>query len=210
MRAMGSEKKAKAEPGLREQKKRETERLLADTGVRLFLAQGYHETTLDQIAQEASISRRTIFSYFPSKEDILVAASASKWDDLLHEIATAPRDQTPLELVCGALLKRMASRSHKDMLALHRLMSISATLRSRYHSGFAEREQSVYETLADIWPEPERQWELRLVSMTAIGAFRLAVQTWTENPEKSSLHALTQRSFDGLRELLQGNVDAKD
>ena len=199
---MASEKKVKTKMGLREQKKRETERLLANTGVRLFLAQGYQETTLDQIAQEAGISRRTIFSYFPSKEDILVAASGTSWDDILVEVAKGGRDQQPLAVVREGLLRRLATRSHKEMLALHRLMSISATLRSRYHSGFAEREQAVYETLVEIWPEPERQWELRLAAMTSIGAFRLAVQAWTENPEKSSLLELTQTSFAELNALL--------
>ena len=52
--------------GVRAQKKRATQRLLTQTGMRLFLEQGYAETTLDQIAAEAGVSRRTIFSYFAS------------------------------------------------------------------------------------------------------------------------------------------------
>ncbi len=57
--------------GVRERKRRETRQRIAETALRLFLANGYENTSLDTIAAEAGISRRTFFSYFKSKEDIL-------------------------------------------------------------------------------------------------------------------------------------------
>ena len=58
--------------GLRERRRRETLRRIADTGLRLFLRNGYEATTLDAIAEEAGISRRTFFYYFKSKEEIIL------------------------------------------------------------------------------------------------------------------------------------------
>ena len=63
----------KSSEGLRERKRRETRQRLAETGLKLFLEQGYEETTLDAIAEAAGVSRRTVFHYFDQKEDILLA-----------------------------------------------------------------------------------------------------------------------------------------
>ena len=188
-------------PGVRELKKRETQKLLTQTGMRLFLEQGYGETTLDQIAAEASVSRRTIFSYFASKEDILIASSDTGWDDILCDIRAASPEAQPLQVVCNCLLQRVGSRSNEDMLALRQLMMLSATLRSRGQTIFVDRELSVAQALAEVWPQPQRQWELRMTAMAAIGAFRLAVDTWRDDPQQS-LHALTEHSFAQLQQLL--------
>lgn len=188
--------------GVRAQKKRATQRLLTQTGMRLFLEQGYAETTLDQIAAEAGVSRRTIFSYFASKEDILVASSDDGWDDILGDIAkTSPQSQ-PLASVCECLLTRLAMRTNEDLLALRKLMMLSATLRSRGQTGFLERESAIAQVMRRVWAEPEREWEIRLAAMAAVGAFRLAVETWRDSPEDLSLQTLTEQSFAQLSQLL--------
>ena len=57
--------------GLRERKRNELYDRIVRVGYKLFLKRGYETTTIDMIAHEAKISRRTFFHYFPSKEDVL-------------------------------------------------------------------------------------------------------------------------------------------
>lgn len=44
---------------------------VARTALRLFADHGFDATTVDQIATAAGISRRTLFRYFPSKNDLV-------------------------------------------------------------------------------------------------------------------------------------------
>jgi AcrR family transcriptional regulator len=68
---------AGSEPiGLRERKKQRTRELIAGTGLELFGRQGYHATTVAEVAAAADLSERTVFTYFPTKEDILFSDHA--------------------------------------------------------------------------------------------------------------------------------------
>jgi AcrR family transcriptional regulator len=58
-------------PGLRERKKQKTRETIIDTAFELFAERGYEQTTIAEIADAAVVSPRTVFAYFPSKEEIL-------------------------------------------------------------------------------------------------------------------------------------------
>jgi AcrR family transcriptional regulator len=65
--------------GIRQRKKDAVRSELKRGAMRLFIAQGYGATTVEHIALEAKISRRTFFRYFVSKEALL-------FDDELDEV----------------------------------------------------------------------------------------------------------------------------
>jgi AcrR family transcriptional regulator len=58
---------------IRERNRKLTRTRLADAASRLFLHRGYDATTVEDIAREAGVSRRTFFRYFPSKEEVFFA-----------------------------------------------------------------------------------------------------------------------------------------
>ncbi len=46
---------------------------ILDAALELFLAQGFHRTTVEQIARAAQLSKGAVYLYFPAKPDLLVA-----------------------------------------------------------------------------------------------------------------------------------------
>jgi AcrR family transcriptional regulator len=72
--------------GLRERKKQATRHLLADTARRLFQERGFEAVTVAEIAQAADVSEKTVFNYFPTKEDLFYSQLESFEDELLAAI----------------------------------------------------------------------------------------------------------------------------
>jgi AcrR family transcriptional regulator len=58
-------------------RERKRARILA-AGTRLFVAQGYRKTSVDEIAREAGVSKGTVYLYFKNKNDLLVHAIAAE------------------------------------------------------------------------------------------------------------------------------------
>ena len=59
--------------GIKERKQREKDQRIQDiieAARELFITKGYDKTTMLDIAEKAELSRRTLYHYFPSKEDI--------------------------------------------------------------------------------------------------------------------------------------------
>ncbi|MDR1237093.1 MAG: TetR/AcrR family transcriptional regulator [Propionibacteriaceae bacterium] len=56
---------------LRERRRNQTLREIADAALRLFSTQGYKQTTIEEVARAAGVSSRTVFRYFASKSELV-------------------------------------------------------------------------------------------------------------------------------------------
>lgn len=65
---------------LRETKKARTRADILDTAERLFRQRGFAETSIRTIATAVPVSVQTLYNYFPSKEGILAAIAAERFD----------------------------------------------------------------------------------------------------------------------------------
>lgn len=54
-------------------KKADIESKILEVAYRLFLVQGYRKTTMDDIAQELAMSKKTLYKYYPGKMELLAA-----------------------------------------------------------------------------------------------------------------------------------------
>lgn|SRR5215217_1041254 len=184
-----------SEMGLRERKRIETAKRIEAASIRLFLAKGIDGTTIDEIAVAAGISRRTFFHYFKSKDDIMLAMQSGLGEILATALLEEPTDKPPFEAMRDAILGSVALYPAEEMLALDRLMRSSESVQARKQASYIEHERTLFAALTQRWPDPHRATELRLIAMIAIGAVRLALETFGREEGQRSLAAVLTESF---------------
>jgi AcrR family transcriptional regulator len=91
--------------GLREIKKAETRREIADTAMRLFVQRGFDHVTVAEVAAAARVAEKTVFNYFPTKEDLFFDEVPERQAALVAAI----RDRSPGESIVAALRRLQAS-----------------------------------------------------------------------------------------------------
>jgi AcrR family transcriptional regulator len=96
--------------GLRERKKVRIRETIAATAIRMFLETGFDQVSITDIAREAEVSRRTLFSYFPTKEDLVLQRFADHEDEAARIVRARRPDQPPLEALRAALLDALRRR----------------------------------------------------------------------------------------------------
>jgi TetR/AcrR family fatty acid metabolism transcriptional regulator len=60
--------------------------VILDAALRTFVRRGYPETKVAEIASEAGVAEGTLYNYFSSKEELLLALFDEKWGGIIHEI----------------------------------------------------------------------------------------------------------------------------
>ena len=76
---------------------------ITSVAMRLFLDQGFEQTTIDQIASTAGISRRSFFRYFGTKEDIVLGDLASQGELMRDALEGVPPTVGPWDALRQAL-----------------------------------------------------------------------------------------------------------
>lgn len=69
------------------------QREVTEIALDLFARDGFAETTVERIAAEAGMSRRTFFRYFASKEELVLG----KWELIADDVTEAIRSRPPGE-----------------------------------------------------------------------------------------------------------------
>ncbi|MEM1205152.1 MAG: TetR/AcrR family transcriptional regulator [Acidobacteriota bacterium] len=75
----------------RERRKQELRRLLYETALELFQAQGYEGTTVQQITETLNVAKGTFFNHFPTKEHVV----AEWYNGITYDSMAAARARTP-------------------------------------------------------------------------------------------------------------------
>lgn len=168
--------------GLRERKKRLTRRTIAEAAFELTLERGLDGVTIDQIAERAFVSPRTVSNYFPSKEAAVLAVDGHAPLDLLHGLESRPADEPPLQSLRETLVARMRGMSKADAKVLRRreeLIDRHATLqlqRAAQYDAFEDAVRALVAERAGLDAETDRY--PRLVAGAASTAVKTAMRMW--------------------------------
>lgn len=146
------------EPGLRERKKGQTRQLIADTARRLFAERGFDEVTVAEVAREAEVAEKTVYNYFPTKEDLFYSRLEVFEEQLLEAVRGRQGGESVLSAVRGFLLEQRGALevegSGGDAEATRRIRTItrviteSPALLARERQVFARYTESLTSLIA--------------------------------------------------------------
>ena len=192
---------ARSRPGLRERRKKLTAAELEAAALRLFGERGFDAVTVDDIAAEADVSRRTFFRYFASKEDVLLADHFVQLARLREAMAVRPPDETILTALRNALLSMTGDfEERKEMVILRgRIMRETPSLQARSLVHQKAWEDAMEEMVADrLGVDPGADLRPGVVSAVALAAMRVAFTTWLAAGATGDLIGMTAEALDLL------------
>ncbi|MFJ7196097.1 MULTISPECIES: TetR/AcrR family transcriptional regulator [unclassified Streptomyces] len=143
--------------GLREAKKQESRQLISDAATRLFLAHGFEQTTVAEIAAAARVAKKTVTNYFPHKEDLAL----DQQDAFITSLAGTVSGRLPGESALASLRRAFTEAlDATDPVAgfsgpgFARMIADSPTLTTRLRDLHDLREAALAETLAEATDAP--------------------------------------------------------
>ena len=157
---------------------------ILEAAVKVFARQGFHQSTVAQIAKEAGVADGTIYLYFKNKDDILVQFFNYKtkqvFDSFRTEVARADSSLDKL---------RYLIRRHLQEFQRNREMAVVYQVETHQNSRLAEpqiREMSkMYRDLiSEIVEQGQQEGTIRrdlyvgLVKRFIIGAVDEVINTW--------------------------------
>jgi AcrR family transcriptional regulator len=191
----------RARPGLRERRKKLTAAELEAAALRLFGDRGFDAVTVDDIAAEADVSRRTFFRYFASKEDVLLADHFVQLARLREAIAARPADEPVLTALRNALLSMTTNfEERREMVILRgRIMRETPSLQARSLVHQKTWEEAMQEMVAErLGVDPATDLRPGVVSAATVAAMRVAFQSWLTAGATGDLIAMTAEALDLL------------
>jgi TetR/AcrR family transcriptional regulator, regulator of mycofactocin system len=149
--------------------------------LRLFTDRGFDATTIEQIAAEAGVSKRTFFRYFSSKSSVL-------WSEFDHEVDTirAALARVPAEVpMMDAIRRAVVSSNHygpPDVPELRLRMNLIGTVPALESSAaihYGAWEQAISDFAATRIGQPADSLYPLAVGRATLAACRAAYDRWS-------------------------------
>jgi AcrR family transcriptional regulator len=204
-----------ATEGLRERKKRETRETIARAAWKLFAHRGFDAVTVADIARAANVSEKTVFNYFPTKEDLVFGAGMQRAAALIEAVRTRPPGASivePFRRWTMDYLDRVEHDPVDALTAIPRLVMRSDQLRARLFVGWEQEAALLGPVIADEAGESDDSLIPLVVARTLAWThrviFRAAFTRLMEGEDQSvvaaDLREEARRAYDLLEDGLAG------
>jgi AcrR family transcriptional regulator len=187
---------------LRERKKLRTRRALADAALRMFTEKGFDATTLEELADEAEVSKSTFFRFFPAKEAAAIEAEAELWTAYLGALADRELSGpilSELHQTLAAGAARLDPGWDERFLATRRLVAAEpALLKYLEHYRAGIKDQVIACLAGKLHLDPE-DLRLHVLAELATTAWSLSGRHWVRHGGHGGRKALLERHEDAVK-----------
>jgi AcrR family transcriptional regulator len=204
-----------ATEGLRERKKRETREAIARAALRLFARRGFDAVTVADIARAAKVSEKTVFNYFPAKEDLVFGAGMQRVAALIDAVRARPEGASIVEPFRRWTMDHLDRVEHEpvdSITAIPRLVMGSDALRNRLFIGWEQEAVLLGPVIAEQVGGSDSELVPMIVARTLAWThrliFRAAFTRLLEGEDQAvvaaELRVEAQRAYDLLEQGLGG------
>jgi len=183
MTAMGETAAETRPSGLRERKKARTRASIREHALRLFREQGYHATTVEQIAEAAEVSPSTFFRYYPTKEDVVLQ---DDFDVMAVEAFEAqPASLSPIAAFRAAVAQTVATLTPEEIARFRETTELTLTVpevRARALDEFARTIDQIAAAVAKRTGRSPDDLAVRTMAGAVIGVVMSATTPWARHP----------------------------
>jgi AcrR family transcriptional regulator len=177
---------------------------LLEAALNLFSANGYDETTTDEIAESAGLSPRTFFRYFPTKESVLFFGEYDFINAVSGVYLAQPEDASDFEAMANsfALLAPGLNRIRKRIAQYHEAVASSLVLLGRERRNHDANAETVAKVIAERRRLPAPDSECRLLASVGMLLIERALNAWLATPGRA-LDDLIRQEFAALPAVLK-------
>jgi len=201
--------------GLRERKKRQTREAIAQAAMKLFVAHGFDEVTVADVARAADVSEKTVFNYFPAKEDLVLHGGEERRAALVEAIRTRPAGMSIVEPFRAATLEFVERVEHdpvESIVGVPRLVAGSKILRDRLFVGWEQEAATLAPVLAEETGAPEGDLVPAVLARTLAWTHRLTFRAAftrllageDQRAVAADLREQARRAYEALEQGLAG------
>jgi AcrR family transcriptional regulator len=172
-------------PGLRERKKQQTRQLIADTARRLFAERGFEAVTVAEVARAAGVAEKTVFNYFPTKEELFYSRLEAFEEELLAAVRERAPGESILAAVRGFLMAQRGvlamqgpdgdEHATEQLRTVTRVITESPALLARERQVFAKYAQALAALIAEETGARPGAIEPQVVANLLLGVHRALI-----------------------------------
>jgi AcrR family transcriptional regulator len=189
---------------LRDITRRAMQAEISQTAMTLFVANGFEQTTVDQIAAEVGMSARSVFRYFPSKEDIVVGHLDYIGDEIAATLALRPSGEAPWVALRQAMQPHInhLTDNAATNLAVAAMLADTPALQPALLNKRARWVNALVPNISKriSGPAASRDLRARAISSSALACLNIAVDEWARNRGKRPLTKLVDTAFAAVRD----------
>jgi AcrR family transcriptional regulator len=153
----------------REEKKARTRVLLIDAAATVFARRGFVAASLDEVAEEAGLTKGAVYSNFESKDDLFQAVMDDRLNEPMLHVADDIRgstDSAQEQAMLGARAFTDAVERERDVYLLGIEFDVYVARHPEYAPQFANRWREQFERIAGLIEEASKDNQVPL-PMTA-------------------------------------------
>ncbi len=173
---------------------------ITSVSLELFERQGFDATTVEEIARAAGISRRTLFRYFPSKNDIVWGDFSAQVERFRRSLAESPADEPTMQVIrrCVVAFNDYGSDAEPELRTRMRLITTVPALQGHAMLRHAEWCDAIAAFVAGREGSRRDALVPTIVAQAALGVSTGTFRVWID--EGGDLLALLDEAFGRLAE----------